>query len=39
MAIPLLTFNPWKIDPKNGKPERIVFPELVYIFEKNQSIL
>ena len=39
MAIPLITFNPWETDLVSGMPKRIVFPELVYIFEKNQAIL
>jgi hypothetical protein len=39
MAIPLITFNPWKTDPITQMPERIIFPELVYIFEKNKAIL
>jgi hypothetical protein len=39
MAIPLITYNPWNIDPITKMPKRIVFPEMVYIFEKNQAIL
>jgi hypothetical protein len=39
MALPLITFNPWNNDPNTGIPKRIVFPEMVYIFEKNQAIL
>jgi hypothetical protein len=39
MAIPLITFNPWKTDLVTQMPERIIFPELVYIFEKNKAIL
>jgi hypothetical protein len=39
MAIPLITYNPWKFNSDNGLPERIIFPEIVYIFEKNLSIL
>jgi len=35
MAVPLITYNPWKIDPDTQMPERIIFPELVYIYEKN----
>jgi len=39
MAIPLITYNPWDTNIKTGMPKRIVFPEMVYIFEKNQAIL
>jgi len=39
MAIPIVTYNPWNMDSDDGMPERLVFPELVYIFEKNKSIL
>jgi hypothetical protein len=35
MAVPLITYNPWKIDEVTHAPERIIFPELVYIYEKN----
>ena len=35
MAIPLITYNPWDINLEDEKPQRLVFPELVYIFEKN----
>ena len=39
MALPLVTYNPWNMETVDGMPERLVFSELVYIFEKNKSIL
>ena len=39
MAIPIIAFNPWNIDLETNLPKRIVFPEMVYAFEKNKSIL
>ena len=38
MALPLITYNPWNTNSE-GMPQRLVFPEMVYLFEKNKSIL
>ncbi len=39
MALPLVTYNPWDIDPDSCLPKLMIFPEIVYIFENNKSIL
>ncbi len=39
MPVPITTLNPWDIDYEKNMPNRIFFPELVYCYEKNKSIL
>jgi hypothetical protein len=39
MALPISVLNPWDIDEKTQLPKRIYFEELVYVFEKKNSIL
>lgn len=39
MAVPISAFNPWDYNIETLMPNRIVFPELVYAFEKNKSVL
>jgi hypothetical protein len=38
MAIPLTTLNPWEIDQENSMPKRIIFKDILYVFQKNKSI-
>jgi hypothetical protein len=39
MPIPITAFNPWDKNEESQMPRRIFFPEIVYAFEKNKSIL
>ena len=39
MAVPIFTYNPWDYDQNTLLANKILFPELVYLYEKNQSIL
>ena len=38
MAIPMTTLNPWDIDFETQLPKRIIFRDVLYVFEKNKSI-
>ena len=35
MALPIMTFNPWDIHEETLSPNLLLFPEIVYVFEKN----
>jgi hypothetical protein len=39
MPVPMMAFNPWDNDEDYLMPRRIFFPEIVYAFEKQRSIL
>ena len=34
----MITLNPWDIDQNTKMPNRIIFRDILYVFEKNKSI-
>jgi hypothetical protein len=38
MALPISELNPWDIDEITQMPKRIFFEELLYVFEKYNSV-
>jgi hypothetical protein len=38
MPLPISVLNPWDIDVNTQMPKRIYFEELLYVFEKYNSV-